>query len=37
MALLGVTSVDQIGPSHVCEAPAVTLPHEMSAFPHLPF
>jgi isopentenyl diphosphate isomerase/L-lactate dehydrogenase-like FMN-dependent dehydrogenase len=36
MALLGVTRVDQIKPHHVCKAPAVALPHEMSAFVHLP-
>jgi isopentenyl diphosphate isomerase/L-lactate dehydrogenase-like FMN-dependent dehydrogenase len=36
MALLGVTRIDQIKPHHVCKAPAVTLPHEMSAFAHMP-
>ena len=36
MALLGVTRVDQIKPHHVCKAPAVILPHEMSAFAHMP-
>ena len=36
MALLGVTRVDQIKPHYVCKAPTVTLPHEMSAFCHLP-
>ena len=36
MALLGTTAVDQIGPAQICPAPAVTRPHETSAFPHLP-
>ncbi|HXG52088.1 MAG TPA: alpha-hydroxy acid oxidase [candidate division Zixibacteria bacterium] len=36
MGLLGVTSVDQLNPNYVCAAPPVALPHEMSAFPHLP-
>jgi isopentenyl diphosphate isomerase/L-lactate dehydrogenase-like FMN-dependent dehydrogenase len=36
MALLGVTRVDQIKPNYVCKAPAAALPHEMSAFVHLP-
>jgi isopentenyl diphosphate isomerase/L-lactate dehydrogenase-like FMN-dependent dehydrogenase len=36
MALLGTTSVDRIGRSHVCAAPPVVLPHEMSTFIHLP-
>ena len=36
MALLGVTRIDQIKPHHVCKAPAVTWPHEMSAFAHMP-
>ncbi|MGH7827351.1 MAG: alpha-hydroxy acid oxidase [Candidatus Binatia bacterium] len=35
MALLGVTRVDQLNASYVCKAPAVTFPHEMSAFSHL--
>jgi isopentenyl diphosphate isomerase/L-lactate dehydrogenase-like FMN-dependent dehydrogenase len=35
MSLLGVTRVDQLNATHVCSAPPVTLPHEMSAFPHL--
>jgi isopentenyl diphosphate isomerase/L-lactate dehydrogenase-like FMN-dependent dehydrogenase len=36
MALLGVTRVDQIKPHHVCKAPPVSWPHEMSAFAHMP-
>jgi len=36
MALLGVTRVDQLKPHHVCKAPAVIWPHEMSAFAHMP-
>jgi glycolate oxidase len=36
MGLLGVTRIDQLCPAHVCKAPAVCFPNEMSAFPHLP-
>jgi glycolate oxidase len=36
MALLGVTSIDQVNANHVCKAPAVSFPHEMSAFVHMP-
>jgi isopentenyl diphosphate isomerase/L-lactate dehydrogenase-like FMN-dependent dehydrogenase len=36
MALLGVTRVDQITRDYVCQAPAVTVPNEMSAFVHMP-
>ena len=36
MALLGVTSIDQLGPDYVCEDQAVTTPHEMSAWTNLP-
>ena len=36
MALLGVTSIDQITSDFVCEAEAVTMPHEMSAWTNLP-
>ena len=36
MALLGVTSIDQLGPEYVCEAEAVTAPHEMSAWTNMP-
>ena len=36
MGLLGTTKVEQIVRTHVCEARAVTPPHETSAFPHLP-
>ena len=36
MGLLGVTRVEQLNPSYVCKAQPTTLPHEMSAFPHMP-
>jgi len=36
MGLLGVTSLDQLNPSYVGEAKSVRLPHEHSAFSHLP-
>lgn len=36
MGLLGVATIGQVGRGHVCAAPPVTLPHEMSAFPHVP-
>jgi glycolate oxidase len=36
MALLGVTRVDQVNAKHVCAAPPVSFPHEMSAFSHMP-
>lgn len=36
MGLLGVTRVDQLGPAHVCKAPATAPPHEMSTFVNLP-
>ena len=36
MALLGVTRIDQIDPSYVCKSYPAALPHEMSAFPHMP-
>jgi len=36
MGLLGVTSLDQLNPSYVGPAMPVRLPHEHSAFPHLP-
>ncbi|MFQ5850714.1 MAG: alpha-hydroxy acid oxidase [Candidatus Binatia bacterium] len=36
MGLLGVTRLDQLSPAHVCKANPVTLPHEMSAFAHIP-
>ncbi len=36
MGLLGITSLDQIGPECVTEAMPVTMPHEHSSFPHLP-
>ena len=36
MSLMGVTSIDQLGPEFVCEADAVTMPHEMSAWTNMP-
>lgn len=36
MGLLGVTSIDQLGPSHVCQAEPVAPAHEMSAFVNIP-
>ena len=36
MALLGVTSIDQLDSSYVCSAEAVTPPHEMSAWTNMP-
>ena len=36
MGLLGVTSLDQLNSSYVTKAMPVRLPHEHSAFPHLP-
>ena len=36
MALLGVTSVDQLNPKYVCKAQPVMSAHEMSAFIHIP-
>ena len=36
MSLLGATSIDQLGPDFVCEADAVTAPHEMSAWSNMP-
>jgi glycolate oxidase len=36
MGLLGVTRIDQLNASYVCKAQPATLPHEMSAFPHMP-
>ena len=36
MALLGVTSVDQLTPAYVIKAEAVTTPHEMSAWVNKP-
>jgi glycolate oxidase len=35
MALLGVTRLRDLGPSHVCTAPSATAPHVHSAFPLL--
>ena len=36
MALMGVTSIDQLSPNYVCAADAVTSPHEMSAWTNMP-
>ena len=36
MGLLGVTSIDQISSAYVCEAEAVTMPHEMSSWINMP-
>jgi glycolate oxidase len=36
MGLLGVTSLDQLGPEYLREAERVTQPHEMSAWANLP-
>ena len=36
MALMGVTSVDQLNPAFVCKADPVVLPHEMSAWTNMP-
>jgi hypothetical protein len=36
MGLLGVTSVDQLGPQHLCTTTPVTPAHEMSSWPNMP-
>ena len=36
MGLIGVTSIDQLNPSFVCQAESVTQPHEMSAWVNMP-
>jgi len=36
MGLLGVTAVGELNRTYVCPAEPVALPHEMSAFPHMP-
>lgn len=36
IGLLGVTRLDQLDSSYLTQAMPVTLPHEFSAFPHLP-
>lgn len=36
MGLLGVTSTDQLTPSYICKAEAVTIPHEMSSWTNMP-
>jgi glycolate oxidase len=36
MGLLGVTSIDQLGPAYLRKAEPVTPPHEMSSWPGLP-
>lgn len=36
MGLMGVTSIDQLTPSHICPAEATTIPHEMSTWVNMP-
>jgi len=36
MGLMGVTSLDELGPEYVCPAEPVTMPHEMSSWPNIP-
>ncbi|MEZ4502302.1 MAG: alpha-hydroxy acid oxidase [Dehalococcoidia bacterium] len=36
MGLVGVTSLDELGPEYVCPAEPVTMPHEMSSWPNIP-
>jgi len=36
MGLLGITSLQQLGPEYVCRAEPVTPPHEMSAWANMP-
>jgi isopentenyl diphosphate isomerase/L-lactate dehydrogenase-like FMN-dependent dehydrogenase len=36
MGLLGVTSIDQLGPEYLTRAPMVTPPHEMSSWVNMP-
>lgn len=36
MGLLGVRNLAELTPRHVCKAEPVTVPHEMSAFVHIP-
>ena len=36
MGLLGIAQVDRLGPAYLTQGTPVRLPHEMSAFPHLP-
>ena len=36
MALMGVTSIGQVNSNYVCRSYPAALPHEMSAFPHMP-
>jgi glycolate oxidase len=36
MALMGVTSIDQLSPSYVTRAEPVSIPHEMSAWANMP-
>jgi glycolate oxidase len=37
MGLIGVTSINQLGPKYVCPADPVTPPHEMSSWVNMPF
>jgi isopentenyl diphosphate isomerase/L-lactate dehydrogenase-like FMN-dependent dehydrogenase len=36
MALLGVTSVDQLSPNYICKSESTTQPHEMSTWVNIP-
>ena len=36
MGLMGVTCIDQVTPAYVCQAEAVTPPHEMSSWVNMP-
>jgi hypothetical protein len=36
MGLIGVTSIDQLGPKYLTGAESVTPPHEMSAWVNMP-
>ncbi len=36
MGLLGVRSLSELTPAHLCKGAPVTPPHEMSAFPYIP-
>ena len=36
IALIGVTTIDQLSPNYVCKAEAVTPPHEMSTWVNMP-
>ena len=36
MGLTGLTRIDQVTPAYVCQAEAVTPPHEMSSWVNMP-